>query len=341
MGDPATRLSIGAPQTLVTANTLTVADGQPVRLRAIGANLDLTADLVSTVRIDSLGLYEVTSTGSSPIAASAYTLTPGFPDTTTGSSIYGGRRYRLTYTAPLRAETYRYVLRTRDRDGLESSFTVALQLDGVLRVNDAPISDDDDVASTAALSLLLLSPRPLNPATELTLKINGVPTAFTAEAAAGDASGREWILRWNHDPYPIGSYEVVLEITGGGTITRRFKVSTASGELKLANLLAFPNPFGNEGTYFSFQLLGADAADVRVSIFTVSGKVIRSDVIRSLQPGYHQLPWDAKDAEGSELGNGVYLYRLTAVTAGGAKVEQTGQLVKLRRPRRVVEPLTP
>lgn len=341
LGDPATRMSIGQPQTLVTANTVIVTDGEPVRLRAVSTNFDLVADLVSTVRLDSLGLYEVTSTGPVPIPASAYTLTPAFPDTTTGSSVFGGRRYRLTYTAPLRAETYRYVLRTRDRDGLESSFTVLLQLDGVLRVNDAPISDDDDVSPTASLSLLLLSPRPVNPVTDLTLTINGVPQAFTAEAAAGDASGREWILRWNHDPYTVGDYTVLLEIAGGGTITRRFKVSTGTGELKLANLMAFPNPFGNEGTYFSFQLLGSDAADVRVSIFTVSGKVIRSDVVRSLQPGYHQLPWDAKDAEGSELGNGVYMYRLTAVTAGGAKVDQTGQLVKLRRPRRIEEPVTP
>ena len=341
LGDPATRLSIGQPQTIVTANTTPVNDGQPVRMRALGNTLTLTADLVSTVRIDSLGLYEVTGSGTTPVAASAYTLTPAFPDTTTGSNVYGGRRYRLSYTAPLRAETYRYVLRTRDRDGLETSFTVLLQLDGVLRVNDVPINDNDDVSPTAVMSLLLLSPRPINPATELSMRINGAPQAFTAEPAPGDASGREWVLRWVHDPYPIDDYDLVLDIVGGTTITRRFKVSTASGELKLSNLIAFPNPLGNEGTYFSFQLLGTDQADVRISIFTVSGKVIRSDVVRGLEPGYHQLPWDAKDAEGSEIGNGVYMYRLTAVTLGGAKVEQTGRLVKLRRPRRVEEPVIP
>ncbi|MEO5989612.1 MAG: C25 family cysteine peptidase [Candidatus Eisenbacteria bacterium] len=341
LGDPATRMSIGKPQTIVTLNTATVADGQPVRLHALSNDILLIADLVSTVRLDSLGLYEITSSGTVPIPDSAYTLTPTFPDTTTGSSVYGGRRYRLTYTAPLRAETYRYVLRTRDRDGLESQFTVLLQLDGVLRVNDVAINDDDDISATASLSLLLLTPRPVNPNTELSLKVNGVAQAFTSQPAPGDASGREWILRWNHAPYPVGDYVVTLEIAGGGTITRRFRVTTAAGEVKLSNLIAFPNPFGNEGTYFSFQLLGSDAADVRISIFTVSGKVIRSDVVRSLMPGYHQLPWDAKDAEGSEIGNGVYLYRLTAVTLGGAKVEQTGQLVKLRRPRRIEEPVTP
>ena len=133
----------------------------------------------------------------------------------------------------------------------------------------------------------------------------------------------------------------MLDIVGGSPVTRRFRVSTASGELKLRDLIPFPNPVGNDGTFFSFQLLGSEAADVRISLFTASGHVIRSEVVRGLAPGYHQLPWDAKDATGSDIANGIYFYRLSAVTAGGAKVEQTGRLVKLRRPHRVEEPVTP
>jgi len=84
--------------------------------------------------------------------------------------------------------------------------------------------------------------------------------------------------------------------------------------------------------------------DARVSVFTVSGRVLQSFVVPALAPGYHQVRWDGRDAEGSDIANGIYFYRLTAITASGARVEQLGRLVKLRKPRRVdieEDPVTP
>ncbi len=341
LGDPATRLSIGAPQSSVLANGTAVTSGTPVRLHTAGDTLRIDADLVSSVRLDSLGLWEQTSTGQTPIAAANYTVTPSFPDTG-ASSVTGGRRYRLTYRAPLRHETYRYVIRTRDRDGLFSDFVVPFELRGLLRVDGATINDGDDVSPAANLSMMVLSPKPLNPQADLTLTVNGVSQPFTATAAPGDGSGREWILSWTHDVYPVDDFSVVLQVAGGATITRTFRVTTAAGQLALRNAYVFPNPFDDDlGAHFSFSLAGSEAADVRISVFTTSGRVVYTRTDRGLTPGYHQIAWDGRDAEGDKLANGVYFYRLSVASTSGAKQEQLGRLVKLRKPRRVVEPTIP
>ena len=336
LGDPAQRMSIGAPQGAVAANGTPVADGQPVRLHALSDTLQLVANVISTVRLDSLGLYEESSAGVVPIPAASFALTPPFPDTANGGA-YGGRYFRLTYRAPLRAQSYRYHLRSTDRYGLQRDFAVVFQLDAQLRAEGTPINDGDNVSPTANLSILILSPKPLNPLSDIALTINGASQAFTATAAPGDGSGREWIVSWTHAEYPKGQYVASVSVLGGAPILRRFVVSTASGELKLSNLYAFPNPFDAECTNFSFDLLGSAPADVRVTVYTISGHPIYSSTVRALAPGYHQLPWDGRDNEGSQLANGVYFYRLSAAAGNGAKVQQLGRLVRLRKPRHVAD----
>lgn len=340
LGDPATRMSIGRPQTLVTANDVPVSEGLPVRVHTLGDTVRFQADLVSAERLDSLGVYEDTGAGLAPVDAAAYAVSPAFPDTA-GGGVFGGRRFRVTYVAQPPARDSRWVFRVRDRSGLQSDFTVTMALESSLRVDGVPVNDGDDVSPRANLSLYVVSPRPLVPAADLTLTINGQAQAFTASPAPGDASGREWILAWTHDDYLVGSYMVELAVAGGETLTHQFDVSTAVGELRLEDLVAFPNPLDNDGTRFSFGLLGSEPADVRISVFTLSGRALYSRTERALSPGYHQLFWDGRDGDGAPIANGVYLYRLSAVTEGGRHVEELGRLVKLRKPRRVEPESTP
>jgi len=122
----------------------------------------------------------------------------------------------------------------------------------------------------------------------------------------------------------------VLGLDFGGTKLAAGIVDTATGQVIVSGR-----------THFSFLLLGAEPADVRLSVYTLSGRLILTRTERTLVPGYHQIAWDGRDAEGDELANGVYLFRMNARTAGGESITETGRLVKLRRPRRVEEPLVP
>lgn len=342
LGDPATRVSIGQPINTILANGSPVPASGPLRLHTPGNGLQLDATFVSTARLDSLGLYKNTGAGDVPVPATDYALTPAFPDTAAATAVFGGRRFRLVYDTQLEARSTDYTFVVRDRDGLVRRTLVSLPLDAVLRVSNNPISDRDEVAPGAALSLLVLSPRPIaDPVSEITLSLNGENVAFTAAPAPGDASNREWILTWSHDNYPIDDYTLVMSVTNGGTVLRTFRVTAASSQLGLRDLIPFPNPFDNDGTRFSFLLLGGEPADIRIHVFTQAGRSIYSGTTRDLAPGYHQLAWDGRDAEGDEIANGVYFYRVVARSASGASTQQFGRLVKLRKPRRVEEPVIP
>ena len=343
LGDPASRISIGKPISTVLANETPVTSGVPVRLHTLGDTLRIDASVVSNSRIDSVAIFRNDGSGDVPVPSTDFTITPAFPDTVAGGTLYGaGRRYRLVHRTVPPARTTSWSVIMKDRYGLTERSDIVLRLEGLLRVNGIPIADNDEVAPSAVLSMLVLSPAPIaNPTTDLTLLINGTPQAFGAVQAPGDASGREWILSWNHADYPIDDYQVQLSVQGGGTIPLRFRVTAGAGTLAFRDLFPFPNPFDNDGTRFSFLLLGSENADVKLRVFTQNGRSIYTETFRSLNPGYHQLAWNGKDAEADDLGNGVYFFRLSATTASGATTQQLGRLVKLRKPRRSAESTVP
>jgi hypothetical protein len=260
-----------------------------------------------------------------------YTVTPAFPDSSAASS--GGRRFQLVYRTTLVPDSYRYTIRTVDRYGVASSFDVVFEFLTVLRAEGSPIQDDDPVGPSASLSLLVVSPKPLDPETELTLTVNGIVEDFVAAPASGDASGREWILTWSHDPYPIDRYQVALTATGGAS-RQHFFVVIGGSELSFRDAVAFPNPFEDGlGTNFSLYLLSSGPSNLQILVYTVTGKRVYEWTGRDLAPGYHQIHWNGRDDLGSILGNGIYVYRVLAHN-GTASAMHEGRLVKLRKPRR-------
>jgi flagellar hook assembly protein FlgD len=56
---------------------------------------------------------------------------------------------------------------------------------------------------------------------------------------------------------------------------------------------------------------GPGRAPVTLRIYTVDGRLVRTLVSRSFDPGYHEARWDGRGDSGTSLGSGVYLYRAT------------------------------
>ena len=80
-------------------------------------------------------------------------------------------------------------------------------------------------------------------------------------------------------------------------------------KLKIYNAYNYPNPFSNM-TQFTFEI--TSSAEVKLDIYSLGGRRIKSFDTVTLQPGYHYIDWDGNDAFGGQLANGVYLYRLKA-----------------------------
>ncbi|MCU0256424.1 MAG: C25 family cysteine peptidase, partial [Vicinamibacterales bacterium] len=309
LGDPATRISVGRPQAFVTANGDTVESGVRVELTTPGDSLRVQADLASNVRLDTLQVLFAGPTGPpAPLAPSRYTVIPAFPDTGAASS--GGRRYGVVVRDTLLADSYRYILRTVDRWGLANSFDVLFELDTDLLASGVPVQDGDAVSPVAPLSLVVRSPRALDPASEIELRLDGAPVAFTADTAAGDPSGRSLRLDLQNPALAGGDHALQLTAAGGAMRAHTFRVTVTGPEMRLRDPLAFPNPMEDEGTWFSFYLESRTAADVLLRVFTVTGRLLYERRLDDVPPSYQQLHWDGRDHEGSEIANGTYVYRL-------------------------------
>jgi hypothetical protein len=83
----------------------------------------------------------------------------------------------------------------------------------------------------------------------------------------------------------------------------------------------FPNPF-NPVTSIQYTVPGAEGekAQVRLAVFDLRGRLVRSLVEGLVEAGPHAIVWDGRDEEGEKVASGTYLYRLT-----------TGDLVETRK----------
>ena len=71
----------------------------------------------------------------------------------------------------------------------------------------------------------------------------------------------------------------------------------------------YPNPFNPETT-LSFYI--PEAQHVRLVIYDVLGKQVRSLLEENMQYGGHEVLWDGTNDKGELVGSGVYFYRLVA-----------------------------
>jgi len=78
-------------------------------------------------------------------------------------------------------------------------------------------------------------------------------------------------------------------------------------KLQTRLLGAAPNPF-NPRTEIRFEL--EHVGDVRLEIFDVAGRLVRSWSLPQLAAGPHSIPWDGHDAHGNAVSSGVYYLRL-------------------------------
>ncbi len=70
-----------------------------------------------------------------------------------------------------------------------------------------------------------------------------------------------------------------------------------------------PNPF-NPVTEISFSV--PEKTDVSLTIFDISGHIVRNLVSKTMDSGQHSIIWNSTDNNGNAMPSGIYFYRLTA-----------------------------
>ena len=69
----------------------------------------------------------------------------------------------------------------------------------------------------------------------------------------------------------------------------------------------YPNPF-NPGTTIRYKI--AEAKNVIIEIFNISGERIIRLINEAHQPGEYEIYWDGRDDNSQEVTSGVYIYRI-------------------------------
>jgi hypothetical protein len=115
------------------------------------------------------------------------------------------------------------------------------------------------------------------------------------------------------------------------TVTLEFTVAE-NGLLALEHVLNYPNPFTTRTEFMFEHNQVCKTLDVRLQIFTVSGKLVKTLEQQVLQEGFRSQPiaWDGTDDFGDRIGRGVYVYKLEVRNEEGQKAEQFEKLVILR-----------
>jgi photosystem II stability/assembly factor-like uncharacterized protein len=188
-----------------------------------------------------------------------------------------------------------------------------------------------------------------NPWTESGLRwTNAPPIGGGALDAAGSVSAGTWV-ELDVTSAVTGNGTVSFAVSGGSSNTVDYSSSeggnppqlvvVASGSaaetpgetLRSAEMapkgivtlgLNYPNPFQG-GTTIQYSLPVRTSA--RLVIYDVSGRAVRTLVDGEQAAGAQRATWDGRDAHGSRVGPGVYIYRLEA---GGTSLTRRMSLLK-------------
>ncbi|MGB0392171.1 MAG: type IX secretion system sortase PorU, partial [Salibacteraceae bacterium] len=109
-----------------------------------------------------------------------------------------------------------------------------------------------------------------------------------------------------------------------------FVVSNSSS-FDITHVLNYPNPFTtNTDFYFDHNAIDQQLT-VRIQIFTISGKLVKTIDHIEAPNGYRAGPinWDGRDEYGDRIGKGTYVYKIKATNSFDQTVEKFEKIVIL------------
>lgn len=119
-----------------------------------------------------------------------------------------------------------------------------------------------------------------------------------------------YLLDLGNDKEDTLELQVSDNIGNRSVATTTLKIESAE-KLTITKVLNFPNPVRGEHTWFNFFL--SKQAQVTIKIYTVTGRLIQTITPSSNMPdGPNKIYWDTRDKLTNRIGNGIYIYKITA-----------------------------
>ncbi len=186
--------------------------------------------------------------------------------------------------------------------------------------NGQEIVDGDYVPSNPLIRIELTDPSTLR-----NYNANSVSIKMDDQSAALEKNAAQLSYEFNeNNPKLVVEYKPILEegehtlkifandglgnLADTSALQKRFIVSNSTA---ISNVYNFPNPI-SENTNFTFELAPNLPYEVRILVYTISGRLVKKLIIPQgdLRPNFNKIYWDTRDEDGDLLGNGTYLYKV-------------------------------
>jgi len=121
---------------------------------------------------------------------------------------------------------------------------------------------------------------------------------------------------------------IVFDSFNVPTVANTEFISRKSGKVAIEQMLPYPNPMKDEG-HFTFII--TEDADIEITIYTITSRKIRILKKDNCGAGYNQIYWDTRDAEGDNIANNTYFYKIKAKQLSDGKItEKIGKVIILK-----------
>ncbi|MDR0603809.1 MAG: type IX secretion system sortase PorU [Bacteroidales bacterium] len=143
-------------------------------------------------------------------------------------------------------------------------------------------------------------------------------------------------LNYMLSPLKEGSHTLMLRawdvVNNMNEETINFEV-VKDEDLKIKHVLNYPNPFTTSTQFFFEHNRPNTLLHVRIQIFTISGKVVKTIIpdVPQINMGFRSDPihWNGLDDFGDKLARGIYIYKLQVMTPDGKSTEKIEKIVIL------------
>ncbi|MDO9577576.1 MAG: FlgD immunoglobulin-like domain containing protein, partial [Candidatus Cloacimonadales bacterium] len=145
----------------------------------------------------------------------------------------------------------------------------------------------------------------------------------------GSATAGE--LSWQLNDLDEGKHNLTLIVFDNfntPSVTEADFIAKRSGKVSIEQMLPYPNPIEKDG-HFTFVI--TEDADITITIYTITGRKIKTIKKPACSAGYNQIYWNGKDGDGDEIANNTYFYKIKAKQLSNHKIsEKIGKVIVLR-----------
>jgi hypothetical protein len=159
-------------------------------------------------------------------------------------------------------------------------------------------------------------------------RTGGVPVTATA-GEIRTASTPGWTFSYIDSSVAAGRYIYIIQAIGrdGRNVLSREVFVNAAPSPTEVGLRTVPNPFNPR---VRVEFISPYEGDVRVDVFDVSGRLVRTLVRGEIESGTLMIVWDGRDHVGRLAASGVYVIRASVVSKSGLIARRTTSVTLLR-----------